>query len=343
MQAYGRAMHIVDALELPDGYTARPYRGVDDLPVMLECLIEHRRHNGEDEMPTLEQITNSYSHLTDCDVEVDLAVFATEDGEPVGYCRAWHDDLDSGIRDCQVFAPIRPVHLTEPVFRAVATGIERHLAERAAEASEARYRADANHPGPGLAPTGTAAWLEALGYTATEWGASLLRPHLDDVPDRPLPDGVEVRAVTTDQIRHIWEVHHEAFRGEWDFHEMTDDEIDEMIDDPVQDHTLWQVAWAGDQVVGQVKPFINHEENARRGYHRGYTEFISTHHDWRNRGIASALLARSLRVLRERGMTEAMLGVDTNNPGGAFQVYTRLGFSVQSYNAVYTKPFTPAR
>jgi ribosomal protein S18 acetylase RimI-like enzyme len=181
--------------------------------------------------------------------------------------------------------------------------------------------------------------LEALGYAATEWSASLLRPHLDDIPDRPLPEGVEVRPVTPDQVRHILEVHHEAFRGEWDFHEMTEDEIDEMIDDPVQDPTLWQVAWAGDEVVGQVKPFINHEENARRGYLRGYTEFISTHRDWRNRGIASALLARSLRVLRECGMTEAMLGVDTNNPGGAFQVYTRLGFAVQSYTAAYTRPF----
>jgi ribosomal protein S18 acetylase RimI-like enzyme len=331
-------MHIVDVLTLPHGYSARPYRGVGDLPEMLECLIEHRLQNGEDEMPTLEQMINTYSHLTDCDVDVDIAVFHTGDGERVGYCRASHEDLANGTRDCVVFAPIRPLHLTELLYRAVATGMERHMAARAAEAPPARYRAYAEHPGPGLAPTGMAAWLEGLGYAATEWGASLLRPHLDDIPDRPLPDGVEVRPVTTDQVRHIWEVHHEAFRDDWDFHEMTDDEIDEMIADPVQDPSLWQVAWVGDQVVGQVKPFINHEENARRGYLRGYAEFISTHRDWRNRGIATALLARSLHVLRERGMTEAMVGVDTNNPGGALHVYTQLGFELQHYNAVYTKP-----
>ncbi len=101
---------------------------------------------------------------------------------------------------------------------------------------------------------------------------------------------------------------------------------------------MWKVAWAGDIVVGQVKSYINRDENAARGYRRGYTEYISTHHDWRNRGIAGALLGMSLRELKDRGMTEAALGVDTNNPGGAFQLYTGLGFELQAYEAVYTKP-----
>jgi len=70
----------------------------------------------------------------------------------------------------------------------------------------------------------------------------------------------------------------------------------------------------------------------------GYTEYISTHAHWRNRGIAGALLAESLRELKSRGMTEAALGVDTSNPGGAFQLYTKLGFELRSYEAVYAKP-----
>ena len=76
------------------------------------------------------------------------------------------------------------------------------------------------------------------------------------------------------------------------------------------------------------------------GYLRGYTEYISTHAQWRNRGIAGALLASSLRELRARGLTEAALGVDTQNPGGAFQLYTKLGFELRAYEAVYAKPLT---
>jgi len=144
--------------------------------------------------------------------------------------------------------------------------------------------------------------------------------------------------VTEDQIRPILEAHWEAFRGEWDFREATDADHAESLAHPHRDESLWKVAWAGDTIVGQVKPFINADENAARGYRRGYTEFISTHRDWRNREIAGALLAMSLQELKERGMTSAALGVDTNNPGGAFQLYTSLGFEVRSYEVVYTKP-----
>lgn len=331
-------MHLADRFLLPAGYVARPYRGLDDLPSMLEALIAHREHIGDEERPTLGQMQATYSNLTGCDPELDIAVIETAEGEPIGYCRPSYDDLEHGVRECHVFSRVMPTHLDRALIESLTAGMELHLADRALDADGARYRTETSHPGPGLAPTGEAAWLEALGYRAEQWGASLRRPHLDDVPDLPLPDGVEVRPVTSDQVRHIVEVHHEAFRGEWDFHEATASDIDGMLADPLIDHTLWQVAWAGDQVVGQVKPFINHEENTARGYLRGYTEYISTHHDWRNRGIASALLARSLVALRDRGMTEAMLGVDTNNPGGAFHVYTSLGFELRTYQAVYFKP-----
>jgi mycothiol synthase len=194
------------------------------------------------------------------------------------------------------------------------------------------------HPGPGRPAAGEAAWLEVAGYEATEWEAWLVRSHLEDIPDRRLPEGVELRPVTADQIRPILAAHFEAFRGEWDFRDATETDFAELIDDPNRDETLWKIAWVGETVVGQVKSYINHEENVERGYLRGYTEFISTHHDWRGRGIAGALLAMSLQEVKDRGMSDAALGVDTNNPGGAFQLYTGLGFELQRYEAVYTKP-----
>jgi ribosomal protein S18 acetylase RimI-like enzyme len=337
-------VHLADRFELPDGYAARPYRGLDDLPAMHAVLVQYREHIGDPERPTLDQMRATYTHLTESDPERDIAlVHAAGQDQAVAYCRPNRELLSTGVTDCVAFAPIVPAHLHEPLFVAMVIGQERHMLARSDPSERIRFRAYAGHPGPDQPATGEAAWLEQLGYVATEWGASLRRPNLDDVPDLPLPDGVEVRPVQPDQVRRIWEVHYEAFRGEWDFREWEPADIDRWLDDPVMDPTLWQVAWAGDEIVGQVKPFINVEENAARGYRRGYTEFISTHRDWRNRGIASALLARSLVALRERGITEAVLGVDTNNPGGAFHVYTQLGFQLESYQAVYAKPATPSR
>jgi mycothiol synthase len=330
-------MHLVDCMDLPAPYVARPYRGRADHPDVTAVLAAYRDHIGDPEMPTVGQLDAAYAHLTGCDPTADIALIETADGAVVAYCRASWTDLESGPRDCIVFDPIHPDHLAEPLFRLVVEAQERHMRPWADAVDEARYRAYAMHPGPGRPPTEEAAWLEAMGYVATEWGASLVRPHLEQIPERHLPDGVEVRPVEPDQVRTIWEVHWEAFRGEWDFEQPEPDDIEAVLSGPYADPSLWKVAWAGDQIVGQVKSFINHDENAARGYRRGYTEDISTHKDWRNRGIAGTLLALSLRELKDRGMTEAALGVDTNNPGGAFQLYTSLGFELQSYEAVYTK------
>lgn len=319
-------------------YEARPYRGRTDHPAMAKVLAGYREHTGNPELPTAAQLDVGYANLVDCDPDTDVAIIENA-GEVVAYVRVSWEDLESGVRDCVVFAPTHPDYLSQPLFAAVVAAQEAHMHTWAVASPSARFRTEALHPGPGRPPVGEAEWLEALGYEATQWGAALVRPTLDDIPDRSLPDGVEVRPVTEEQIRPILEAHIEAFRGEWAFREPTEADYIELIEHPHRDETLWKIAWVGDTVVGQVKSYINKDENAERGYLRGYTEYISTHREWRNRGIAGALLAMSLHELKGRGMTEAALGVDTNNPGGAFQLYTGLGFELRTYVAVYTKVF----
>ena len=330
-------MHLADRLRLPASYTARPYRGPSDHPAIVEVLAAHRAANGDTELPTLAQVDLTYANLHDCDPDLDIALIEAN-GQVVAYTRTTFDDLGSGIRDCVVFAPTVPAHADPVLWKAIIDANEAHMATWASDVPRAQYRASAMHPGPGQEPTGEAAWLEGRGYTATEWGAALVRPHLDGVPQRSLPDGVELREVQPEQLRTIFDAHWEAFRDEWDFREQVDADWNEFIDDPYRDTSLWKVAWAGNGVVGQVKTYINTDENEASGVTRGYTEFISTHRDWRNRGMAGTLLAWSLQELQRRGMTEAALGVDTNNPGGAFQLYTSLGFELVAYEAVYTKP-----
>jgi len=330
-------VHLSDRLRLPARYAARPYRGPSDHPAIVEVLAAHRTANGDTELPTVAQVDLTYANLRDCDPDLDIALIE-EHGRVVAYTRASFEDLGSGIRDCVVFAPMLPDHAGRELWTAIVDANEAHMASWGSDAARAQYRAYALHPGPGLEAVGEAAWLEERGYTAAEWGASLVRPHIDDIPERTLPDGVELREVRPDQLRTIFDAHWEAFRDEWDFREQVEEDWVEFVEHPYRDTSLWKVAWSGDTVVGQVKTYVNTEENETRGIRRGYTEDISTHRDWRRRGIAGTLLARSLQELKDRGFTEAALGVDTNNPGGAFQLYTSLGFGLVAYEAVYTKP-----
>ena len=325
-------------MDLPEPYVARPYRGQSDHAAMASILTDYRYYAGKPEMASAEQFDNTYSNLTNCDPANDIVVIETSGGEAVGYARVSWGELEDGSRDYDVFGPVQPSHLAEPLVVAMVAAQESHMRPWAEGVERARFRSDSPHPGPGLAATGEAAWLESLGYRPIRFGASLVRPDLENIVDQPLPDGVEIRAVTPEMLRPIFEAHHEAFRGDWDFTEATEEDFAQWIDEPLRDESLWKIAWAGDTIVGQVKSFINAEENAGRGYLRGYTEYISTHLDWRNKGIAGSLLASSLHELKTRGMTEAALSADTENPGGAFQLYTKMGFELRSYEAAYAKP-----
>ena len=67
---------------------------------------------------------------------------------------------------------------------------------------------------------------------------------------------------------------------------------------------------AGDQIAGMVLSFINKAENEEFRRKRGYTENICVLRPWRKQGLAKALIALSLKALKERGMDHAALGVD---------------------------------
>jgi ribosomal protein S18 acetylase RimI-like enzyme len=212
---------------------------------------------------------------------------------------------------------------------------QHHLAEVAAGHGSDRpkvYRTNVDRIG-----SGTEALLEAAGYRSIQHEAGLIRRSLGDIPDLPLPHGVEIRPVEEAQLRAIWEADVEAFRDHWGFVEPTEKDWRAFLEFPYRDESMWKVAWVGDDVVGQVRSFINHAENEQFGRKEGWTEFISTARDWRGRGIASALICASLRELRDRGMEQARLGVHVENPHGAYRLYQNLGFEVQDVGTTYEK------
>ena len=148
----------------------------------------------------------------------------------------------------------------------------------------------------------------------------------DRLGARPLPDGVEVRAVSDGQLRAIWEADVDAFRDDKDFFEQDETDFERFVAEADQGTELWQVAWAGDVVVGQVRTHVTPGESERRGVRRAWTENISTRAEWRKRGIASALIVSSLTQLAELGFEEACLGTDVDNPNDSLGLYESLGY-----------------
>ena len=186
--------------------------------------------------------------------------------------------------------------------------------------------------------TGARILFEGRGFRPVRHFFLMRRDSLDSVPDAPLPTGLDIRSVTPDQHRTIFGAENEAFRDHWGHRELDEEAFRQTFGQAETNTDLWVVAWDGDQVAGVVENWIWPEENARLGVRRGWLERISVRRPWRRRGLGRALTAASLVRLREAGMTEAMLGVDAENPSGALGLYEGLGFTVARRSAAYRRP-----
>lgn len=312
-------------------YNTRPYRGRDDLAGLAAVINTRMDAEGGENHTTVGELAQQYEHLTNCDPATDI-LLAEKDGIIVGYARTTWQDVAEGYRQYWVVAESRPDH--PGLLNDLYDWVEARAMEVAAS----------HPPGEKYLVMWTdevmsrAGVLRSRGYTAFRYGFEMVRPHLDDIPERPLPDGVEVRPVEDMHLRAIWEAEAEAFRDAWAYTERTEEDWKSWQDDPNWDPALWQVAWRGDRVVGQVRTFIDPVENERFGRARGYTEYISTAREWRRMGIAGSLICSSLRRLREIGMAEAALGVDAESRTGAQRLYRSLGYVQTRVEGFYRRP-----
>ena len=313
----------------------RSMRAPDDYAPMNAAANAARAAEGNEWVTTDEQFSTFYEHLSNCDPARDV-VIAERHGRIVGYGRAsWYEAHDGD----RIYEPVVLVHPD-----AAATGLAAELQDWA----ETRVREiAATHPAGSKwfqqeasdSATERIDLLTRTGYEPVRFYYVMVRPHLDDLPDAPLPEGLEIREVQPDQLRQIWDASTEAFEDHWGDGVPTEEDFEQFVADPVQgDTTLWRVAWDGDEVAGQVRSFINAAENERYGRKRGWVENIAVRRPWRRRGLARALIAASFPLLRARGMTEGALGVDTANPTGALGVYERCGFVPVKREATYRKP-----
>jgi ribosomal protein S18 acetylase RimI-like enzyme len=326
-----KAMPTITKLE---GVVFRPFAGADDYEHFARIITASAKGEGNDRVETAEGIASGYEHLDRCDPERDLLV-AEIDGQPVAYSRLWWDQEADGPLVYRSICFVDPEVGGRGIGSAFYGWGEARLREIAADHDGAEkvlevWANDANE--------GATALVRNAGYEPLTYAAEMVRPTVTDLPDHRLPEGLEIRPVTEDQLREIWEADHEAFRDHWGYVEPTEAGYERFLAFPYNDYSLWKIAWDDEGVAGQVKSFINTAENEEHGRKRGWTEAISTSRRWRRRGVAKALIVESIRELARRGMTEVALGVHTENPNGAFDLYSGLGYEVVTTWTTYRKP-----
>ena len=325
----------------PPGVEIRAWRDPGDYAAMIDVFHRARVVDGTGWQLSVDGLVSDLRALGIR--PQDSIMIAEVDGTVVGWIRVWDwgRSPDEG-RLLMHSGQIDPAARQGGIGRALLAGAQVEL-----------ERIRATHADPAGTTAGLHAWLfasnasaigllEADGYRRLRFVVEMTRP-LDDLPPDELPAGLSTRPVRADDVEPIVRAMDAAMHDHRGWPEWTDEQLLGLVDHPIRGQLdVWQVAWHGDEVVGGVLGYIDAQENEAMDRRRGYTEGIFTIREWRGRGVASALIGRNLRLLRERGMAEAALSVDTENPSGALGLYERHGFREHDRLIIFRKDLPTA-
>jgi len=322
------------------GFRLRRWTGPDELPAMHAVATAARIANGDPWRPSLDQMRLDYAHLTNCDLDLDLAL-AEVDGRLVAYGRTWWEDRTDGSRSYLSFGFVDPTWRRCRVGTAIHDWLERRALAIGAAHLTARPRLLASF-GEDADP-GNAALLRNAGYVVERRFVLMVRPHLHAISVSPLPTELEIRPATMADARAMFEGGVEAFRDHWGSSDGSDEAWIRFRDRPDLDPSLWVLAWDGAALAGAVQLEIDAPAETADAVtdepRIGWLSRVWVRRPWRRRGLAAALIGRSLVALRDRGADVAKLGVDVDNENRALDLYARAGFVVESTESAWSKPW----
>ena len=321
------------------GLRFRRFAGPADYPGMAGVNMASKADASVDELVTVESLANEYNHLSNSDRDRDVLIVEL-DGRIVAYTRVEWSDLNGGGRTYDQGCIVDPSVRGRGIGGALLAWGE----------SRARTIA-ADHPDEPDRWHGAGTWdgdvrairlLRRHGYRPIRRFDVMVRPTLEEIGPTSVPEGFEIRPVGRDQLREVFDADAKAFRDHWGV--VHDDEaaFQRFAGDPRLDPSIFVVAFAGEEVAGAILNVIDDEENRQFDRRRGLLDSVFVRRPYRRRGLGRVLVNRSLAVLRDRGMTSAYLGVDSENSNAAVHLYETCGFERIRSNSYWRKPLAPA-
>jgi ribosomal protein S18 acetylase RimI-like enzyme len=181
---------------------------------------------------------------------------------------------------------------------------------------------------------------ETAGFRPARWYSEMRRDLGQPLPDMPDLGPIRIEPYLAADAERLRLAHNEAFADHWGSEPLTPEMWGRnFVGDPFFRGDLSFVAFDGEEVAGYAVNYVAEPDWEATGVHEGWVGQLGVRRPWRKRGLATALLVRSMEAFRAAGLEAAILGVDADNPTGALGVYERAGFRPIRRSVRLQRPF----
>jgi ribosomal protein S18 acetylase RimI-like enzyme len=183
-----------------------------------------------------------------------------------------------------------------------------------------------------------AAWTQtaarAAGFGSVRVVSHMLLPSTTPTPPVPEIAGVAVRPIRTGEDRDVLDALNRNWAGTWNFVEIPFEMLEVDLEGQ-RDGMLLGVDQAG-RIIATCHAVFDPSEQNPDGRPRAWISNLTVDPEYRQRGIARAMLGAGIAHLRARGASSVTLGVDASDPA-PFQLYLSVGFEVVTSQEAWDK------
>ena len=300
-----------------------------DIDDVYDLFQRVNRADNADHNQSVQDLTKQYADSW-FNPLTDARVIRNARGELVAFARVLVNPKPTyenvAFLECDIAPEARGQDLDEDLLEWMQANARHRLAQTAALAADETVRTVMRAPVP-AAQTQTIALYNAHGFEQVRAFYKMQRDLREPIPDAPLPEGFALRVYDADIDEKLFRAFNESFGDHWGFHPLTRAEWEQrIIGDSALRRDLSFVVMTDENVAAFCLNCERAVENERLGIRRGWTTKLGTRRAWRKRGLATFLLAESMRQFRAQGFDYAGLGVDATNLTGALALYEGLGY-----------------
>ncbi len=180
--------------------------------------------------------------------------------------------------------------------------------------------------------------FHANGYSPARYFDELQRPVSGDLPEPKTIDGIAIVPWTPAHVEPARLVYNEAFLDHWGTTPRSPEAWSaDVIDCFGRRLDLSFVAFDRNDMVAYCLNAHYPQDVEVTGRRDGWIDSICTLASHRGRGIASSLIAHSLQAFAADGLDSSMLGVDSDNPSGAYGIYEDMGYQPLHQHVSYLR------